>query len=90
LITHVSRYKEKKKQKKGQGKSKRLGSGKGGTDDVAGGGKEQDKEERMDYRGMLILEATVAPADIRYPTDLDLLNLAQEKSEELIDFFVST
>ena len=35
--------------------------------------------------GKLILDATVAPADIRYPTDLSLLNEAREKSEKIID-----
>jgi len=36
-------------------------------------------------RGMLIIDATVAPSDIRYPTDVDLLNTAREKAEGLID-----
>lgn len=35
--------------------------------------------------GQLILDATCAPADIRYPTDLDLLNQARKWSERLID-----
>ncbi len=35
--------------------------------------------------GQLILDATCAPADIRYPTDLHLLNEAREWSERLID-----
>jgi hypothetical protein len=35
--------------------------------------------------GQLILDATCAPADIRYPTDLGLLNEAREWSERLID-----
>lgn len=35
--------------------------------------------------GKLLIDATVAPADIKYPTDLDLLNEAREKSEKLID-----
>lgn len=36
-------------------------------------------------RGKLLLDATCAPADIRYPTDLSLLNEAREKLEEIID-----
>lgn len=36
-------------------------------------------------QGQLIIDATCAPADIRYPTDLDLLNEAREHSEWLID-----
>lgn len=35
--------------------------------------------------GMLIVDMTVAPADIAYPTDIELLNTAREKSEKLID-----
>jgi transposase, IS5 family len=35
--------------------------------------------------GTLIVDATCAPADIRYPTDLSLLNQAREASEEIID-----
>lgn len=33
----------------------------------------------------LIIDATCSPQDIAYPTDLDLLNDAREKSQELID-----
>ena len=36
-------------------------------------------------QGRLIVDATCAPADIAYPTDLGLLNDAREKSEILID-----
>ncbi len=36
-------------------------------------------------RGKLIADATCAPADIRYPTDVSLLNEAREKTEEVID-----
>lgn len=36
-------------------------------------------------KGKLILDATCAPADIRYPTDLSLLNKAREKLDNIID-----
>ena len=36
-------------------------------------------------RGMLIIDASVAPSDIRYPTDVDLLNTAREQAEDLVD-----
>jgi IS5 family transposase len=36
-------------------------------------------------RGKLIVDATCAPADIRYPTDVGLLNEAREKTEEILD-----
>ena len=32
-----------------------------------------------------MLDATCAPADVRYPTDLSLLNEAREKTEKAID-----
>jgi hypothetical protein len=35
--------------------------------------------------GTLILDATAAPADIRYPTDLSLLNECRENTEAIID-----
>jgi IS5 family transposase len=37
------------------------------------------------HQGKLILDATVAPQAIRYPTDLSLLNEAREFSEQIID-----
>jgi len=36
-------------------------------------------------KGTMILDATVAPADIRYPTDLSLLNECREGTEKIID-----
>ena len=37
------------------------------------------------HKGMLIIDATVAPSDIAFPTDTNLLNHAREISENLID-----
>ena len=45
----------------------------------------QGSEETEKNRGKLLLDATCAPADIRYPTDLNLVNEAREKSEKIID-----
>lgn len=36
-------------------------------------------------RGRVLMDATVCPQDIAYPTDLGLLNESREKTEELID-----
>ena len=44
-----------------------------------------DPPPLSDNQGQLIVDASCAPADIRYPTDLDLLNEAREHSEQLID-----
>lgn len=52
----------------------------------------QDKEpkdkidiEQKENSGKLIVDASCAPADIHFPTDLSLLNKAREKSELIID-----
>lgn len=37
------------------------------------------------HQGKLMLDATVAPQAIRYPTDLSLLNAAREFTEQIID-----
>ena len=49
----------------------------------ASGDGSSDKEQ--EHEGKLILDATVAPQAIRYPTDLSLLNEAREFSEQIID-----
>ncbi len=36
-------------------------------------------------KGKLIIDATCAPADVAYPTDLNLLSSAREKTEQIID-----
>ena len=44
-----------------------------------------DATEPPANRGQLIADATCAPADIRYPTDVSLLNEAREKTDAIID-----
>ena len=43
------------------------------------------KPAASENKGKLILDATCAPADIRYPTDLSLLNEARENTEAILD-----
>ena len=43
------------------------------------------KDDNPTREGSLLRDATGCPQDIAYPTDLNLLNDAREKSEELID-----
>jgi transposase, IS5 family len=43
------------------------------------------EESESQNAGTIILDATCAPADIHYPTDVSLLNESREKLEELID-----
>jgi hypothetical protein len=49
---------------------------------------QQDKPPEQDpppNGGKLIVDATVAPADIKYPTNVNLLNEARQKTEAIID-----
>jgi hypothetical protein len=46
---------------------------------------EQGADEPSPPKGQLLVDATCVPADIKYPTDLHLLNDAREKTEEIID-----
>lgn len=52
---------------------------------------ENTKEQKEDplpakkNKGKLLMDATVAPQNITFPTDLKLLNAARKKSEQLID-----
>ena len=46
---------------------------------------EKGEGESVLPKGQLLVDATCVPADIKYPTDLNLLNDAREKTEEIID-----
>jgi transposase, IS5 family len=47
--------------------------------------KESSETSEPKNQGKLILDATCTPADIKYPTDLGLLNQAREHTEKIID-----
>ena len=60
------------------------------SDGSGSGGKTEDKskvttEPIPTNKGTLMLDATCAPAYIKYPTDINLLNEAREKLEGIID-----
>jgi transposase, IS5 family len=48
-----------------------------------------DETVPPNHHGRLLLDATACPQDIAYPTDLNILSDAREKSEDLIDFLYS-
>lgn len=65
-------------------------------DDHSGGGSDdspdrsapvqgKDSSAPRHHQGKLLMDATCAPADITYPTDLKLLNDGREKLESMID-----
>lgn len=45
----------------------------------------EDDNGHPSNKGKLIVDATCTPADVAYPTDLNLLNEAREKTEAMID-----
>jgi hypothetical protein len=49
-----------------------------------------DENTTIKNQGKLLLDATVAPQNITYPTDLKLLNAAREKTEEILDKLYKT
>jgi len=51
--------------------------------------KPDEQPSAVTPRGQLIVDATACPQDISFPTDLNLLDNAREKSEELIDILYS-
>ena len=42
-------------------------------------------EANQTHRGKLLIDATVAPSDIKYPTDVDLLDAVRKNTENIID-----
>lgn len=46
---------------------------------------DKESDDDTDNKGMLIMDATAAPQDIAYPTDVGLLNESREKLEKIMD-----
>ena len=47
--------------------------------------KDDDKPQPPSNKGTLIVDATCAPSQIKYPRDVELLNEAREKLEKIVD-----
>ena len=58
---------------------------KSGKDDDNKPSSGSGSQKKSSNRGKLLMDATCAPADITFPTDLKLLNAAREKSEKILD-----
>jgi len=56
--------------------------GRGSRENQSG---EKEQTVELENKGTIILDATCAPADISFPTDVALLNEGREKLEEIID-----
>jgi transposase, IS5 family len=57
----------------------------GGSADTTPEAQDGNETSTQANQGQLIMDASCAPADIRYPTDLSLLNEAREQTEAVID-----
>jgi hypothetical protein len=55
------------------------------TEDESTNSSSDNGEETVRPKGTMLLDATCCPSDIRYPTDISLLNHARELTEEMID-----
>lgn len=57
------------------------------TNNEDGNGKDtsDDENDLSDNKGELLMDATVCPQDIAYPTDINLLNEAREMTDKIID-----
>ena len=73
-----------KKADAGSGEPPQEGSS-GGEGNPIGESEGIDEENKENNEGTIILDATCAEQNIRYPTDISLLNEAREKLEEMID-----
>lgn len=47
--------------------------------------KKSEGDAKIKNRGKLLIDATVAPADLKYPTDVELLNQARKTTEVILD-----
>ena len=56
-----------------------------GPDDQSQDKSDDNDDDQPSNKGKLIVDATCTPADVAYPTDLNLLNEAREKTESIID-----
>ena len=76
-----------KAEEEGDKKDSNNDSGDSGNDGDGGQADEKHNGETKEEKneGTIILDATCAPQNIRFPTDASLLNEAREKAEEIID-----
>ena len=76
-----------KAEEEGDKKDSNNDSGDSGDDGDDGQADENHSGEKKEEKneGTIILDATCAPQNIRFPTDASLLNEAREKAEEIID-----
>lgn len=83
----VQKQQEKESEKSSKNEPPNKGGGSSGTTSEDSSPSKAEKKETNNHQGKLLLDATCAPSDIAYPTDISLLNQAREKLEGIIDTF---
>ena len=80
FLSHIEQWEKKRKSRSKKKKRKTTtGSKQSSSSATESKGGENDKTGLI-HSGKLLMDATVAPSDIKYPTDLELLNKAREGS----------
>lgn len=85
LKANLEKTKTNTKEEFGQDDSNAPKSNSGSSPSASENPETIDTETKPQNKGRLLMDATACPQDIAYPTDLDLLSAAREKSEHLID-----
>ena len=91
-LVHNGKYKESLKQSGKGEKGKDKGRNKDGGEDVlsSAGAEKRNEKGEVTHKGVLKLDATVAPQNIKYPTDVNLVAASREMSESLLDKLYDT
>lgn len=63
----------------------KTSEGQDNAEDPSKNTEDPSKDTEDNNKGELLMDATVCPQDMAYPTDLNLLNEARQKTEKLID-----
>ena len=86
-ITEEAFAAEAKKAIESEGGNNRNDGGSSGKGGGPSGNADDSAGEASLNKGVMLLDATCYPADIKYPTDIGLLNHARELAEKIIDEF---
>src|SRR4051812_37439839 len=85
ILGIISKVATDKEQSNGDNKADEPSGNNNAAESETGNINDSDNNTGPSHKGSLLIDATACPQDIAYPTDLNLLNDAREKSEELID-----
>ena len=85
FLSHIEQWEKRRKSRSKKKKRKTTPESKPSSSSATESKGGENDKTGLFHRGKLLMDATVAPSDIKYPTDLELLNKAREGTERLID-----